>query len=240
MTKSLAELRAQPPAPRPERPHTMCLATHLIGEFMSLTDELETLDRQRAEAAAAASSSGGPRTGRPARSGEGAEHPRVAAIRARMLEIADEMEEYEGVLVVRAVKTEGEWRNWANAHPGREEGEDGHARDQEVTFGFCNADDLIDDLATYAVKWNGEDLAPGDWDEHIAPDARLGDKKKLARLVVGMYESDVDIPKLRAGLSANLRRDAASVQPSRPADPPASSTDESPQNDTSTTPPTES
>lgn len=202
MPKTLAELRTGKPAPRPERAYTLCLAPNLVAEVQMLTEELADLPD-------AAADEDGERKGPPRRMGEG-ENPRAAEIRARLAELLDEMADYEGELRLRATKSDGEWRQWVNEHPARGEDEPGHRRDLEVTFGYCNADALIDDLGTYAHAWNGEPLTEGDW---ALFDVGNADKKKLATLVAHMYESDLNLPKWRSALSASLRTGNASPLP---------------------------
>lgn len=195
MPKSLADLRAQKRSARPERSYTACLAPDLIAEVQALTEELDRLPQ------ASVADEEGERSGPPRRQGQG-EHPRATEIRERMGELLEQMADYEGELRLRATKTDGEWRQWVNEHPARDEDEAGHKRDLEVTFGYCNADALIDDLAAYAVAWNGEPLEAGDWDVLSVANA---DKKKIANLVVAMYESDLSLPKWRSALSTSLR-----------------------------------
>jgi hypothetical protein len=199
MSKSLAELRAAKTRSRPEHAYTVCLAQHLVAEVRSLTEELAALDvrKQRDE--------DGEQDGPPKRLGEG-ETPRAEEIKARLAEVLDEMADHEGELRIRANVEDGEWRRWTNAHPARDEDQPGHKRDQDVTGGYCNADDLIDDLARYVHSWNGEPLEEGDWEAlGVSP----ADQKRLATMVVSLYESDVSIPKWRSALSENLRNGSA-------------------------------
>jgi hypothetical protein len=194
MSKSLADLRKSNTASRPERNYTVCLAQHLVAEVGVLTDELASLEPQVDE--------DGERTGPPRRLGEG-DSPRAGEIRERLKELLDEMAEHDGELLIRAVE-DGQWRRWANAHPARAEGEAGHKRDQDVAFGYCNADDLIDDLGVYVAAWNDEPLADGDW-PMLAASIAGSDKKQIAMTVVAMHEIGLDLPKLRPLWSASLR-----------------------------------
>lgn len=212
--KSLAELRANPPKSRPERSVTLCLAPHLVAEVQALSDELSSIPL-------ASRVDDEEPTGPPRRQGQG-DSPRVTQIKARLGELVDEMAEHEGELRLRAT-TDGEWRLWVNAHPAREEGEPGHKRDQEVTLGFCNADDLIDDLATYAYSWNGEPLTDGDW-AMLAENIGGPDLKQIATSVVSMHESRLDFRNWRASLSATLRESSNSASPESSKSPRAGST----------------
>ena len=227
MSKTLAELRAAKPVARAERAMTVCLAPNIVAEVQSLTEELVAIgSAETADAEAPA--------GPPKRVGEGAP-PRAREIRERLAELLEQMAEYEGELRVRAVD-DGVWRRWVNEHPARDEGTAGHKRDMEVTLGYCNADDLIDSLADYAYSWNGEVMAEGDW-AIIGASVGGPDRKQIASTVVGMHENRLDFRNWRTGLSANLRTFSALDSPEPTDAPPASSSDESPQSDTSTTTP---
>lgn len=230
MPKSLAELRAEPPAEPAERAYTVCLRPHLVAEVQTLTDELDTLPD-------ATTDDGEQKDGPPKRMGQG-EHPRAVEIQNRLAELLAEMAEYEGELRVKAKRTDGEWRQWVNAHPARGEKESGFRRDQQVTMGYCNADDLIDDLATYVHSWNGDPLTEADWGTTIT--VGNADKKHIATLVVSMYESDLSLPKWRSALSANLPTGNASSSPANSASVNDDSSAGSPTSDTSTTTQTES
>lgn len=216
MSKSLADLRANPPKSRPERSVTICLAPHLVAEVQALTDELANMPTYTPPAAA-----DGDRTGPPKRSGQG-EDPRAPELRDRLALLLDEMAEHEGELRLRAT-SDGEWRRWANEHPGREEGQPGHKRDQEVTYGYCDADALIDTLGTYAHSWNGETLGADDW-AMLAGNIGGPDLKQIATSVVAMHESRLDFRQWRSGLSATLRRSNVSASPATSASPRAGST----------------
>jgi hypothetical protein len=179
----------------------------------ALSDELSNLP------AASPADEGGDTV--PRRVGQG-EHPRVGEIRARLAELLDEMAEHEGELRLRA-SSDGDWRRWVNAHPARDEGQPGHFRDEEVAFGYCNADDLIDSLGTYAHSWNGELLAPDDW-AMLAENVGGPDLKQAATAVVAMHESRLDFRQWRSGLSESLRKSNGSDSPAPSKSAPADST----------------
>jgi len=228
---SLSELRKDPrPARRAERALTICLAPDLVAEVQALTEELGTL------AVSGLRSDDPDESGPPSRMGDG-EDPRADQIRARLAELLDEMAEEEGELRLRAID-DGEWRRWVNEHPSRPEGTPGHDRDAEVTAGYCNADDLLDDLEKYAWTWDGEPLAPGEWATLLVDKIAAPDKKAIATAVVSMHEMSMDLGKWRAGLSAMLKKSPAAGQPAPLADRLPSTSDGSPQSDTSTTTPT--
>lgn len=216
MAKSLAELRATRPQSRPERSVTLCLVPALVAEVQSLTEELTDLSGRKE-----------PGEGSPRRMGQGL-GARATEIQARLTELLEEMAEHEGELRLRATRTDGEWRRWCNEHPAREEGEPGYDRDMRVTSGYCNADDLLDDLATYALSWNGEPLAPTDFADIIEPATSTADKAEIATAVVSMYESRLDFPRLRSSLSASLKRSSALNSPQPSESPTSDSTDGNP------------
>jgi hypothetical protein len=191
MSKSLAELRQSKSTSLPERSYSLCLAAALVAEMQTLTEELATLPIRKRSVGDDDKQDGPPR-----RAGEGVD-PRAAEIQTRMGELWDEMDEHTGELRLRAIK-DGDWRLWVDEHPARED----NKRDAQVTYGLCDADALIDDLGRYAATWNGEDLAPGDWD-FIESKASTADKKAMATTVLVMHEQVVDLPKWRAGWLAN-------------------------------------
>lgn len=186
MSKSLAELRQSPRVGLPERTYALCLASTLVGEVQALLARLN--DAEEIEGAAA----DGDTATKPKRMGEGSES---AKIRKELAAVQAEMVEHTGDLKLRGL-TEGEWRLWVDANPARENND----RDGAVTYGMCNADALLENLATFAVAWNGSPLDAGDWD-FIRSKAAPGDLKEIARTVVMMHEGTVDVPKL---LSSSL------------------------------------
>lgn len=211
MSKPLAELRANPPKAHIERSYTVCLRPDLLAEVQALTDELANMSQ----------SGGEDEPGPPKRAG--GPSPREREIRARLAELVEEMAEHEGELRLR-LGDDGEWRRWVDAHPARDEGQPGHQRDLEVTLGYCNADDLIDNLGTYVYSYDGEPLEPDDWASWMAASVAPPDKKAIANLVVAMSESRLDIPKWRVGLSDSLSRLRDSDSSATSASAPAAST----------------
>lgn len=193
---SLADLRANPPKARPERTLPLCLAPDIVAEVESLTAALDEFDAE-----AQAQKTEGP----PLRVGQGAS-PEAVDLRLKMADALERMRANEGEMTLRATRDDGAWRNWVNAHPARSEDEPGHDRDQRVTSGICNADALIDDLATYAWKWDGERLADDDWASIFEPVVGSADKAEMAAYVVSMYETRLDFSRLRSGWSASLKR----------------------------------
>jgi len=181
MSKSLADLRASEHIGLPERTYQMCLAPRLTGEVQSLVSELADAELD----AAAAANGDGP--AKPKRMGD---PPAVAKIKARLAEVQADMAEHTGTLTLRGT-TEGLWRRWVDDHPAAED----NKRDMSVAYGICSADALVDGLDQYAVAWNGVPLNAGDW-EFLRSNAAPGDLKEIARVVVAMHETTVDVPKL--------------------------------------------
>ena len=234
MPRSLADLRAdkaaRKPQSLPERAIPLCLAPHLVAEVMSLSMQLDAMPAPTLD-------DNGERKGPPARIGLRPEDAGAREIRDRIRVLLDEMAEYDGVLRVRAID-DGEWRRWVDEHPPRPEGQPGHDRDVEVAGGYCNADDLIDSLATYAHSWNGEELADGDWEELLAGNISGADKKDVATAVVTMHESRLDFQQWRSGLSASLTRSNDEPSPGPSGSRRGGSSAGSQSSDTSTTTPT--
>lgn len=230
--KSLADLRAQKPTGRPERSIHLCLAPELVAEAQTLTTELSNIP-----SFLVANDDEEP-TGPPRKLGDPeavAARDRAAAIRARLAEVLAEMAEHEGEMRLRANWTDGEWRRWVNEHPSREEGVAGFERDQRVTGGFCNADDLIDTLGAFVHQWNGEDLSPTDWADIFEPVVATADVAQMATLVAGLYEGRLDFPQWRNALSTNLKRLNDFSSPANSESPTSASTAGSPASDTSAT-----
>lgn len=236
---TLAELRTRRPTHRSERAFTICLRPDLVAEMQSLSDQLQSL---------VLTGEGGP----PSRMGGEPTDSRADEIEARLHELAAIMAEDEGEL--RIASDEGKWVQWVKEHPARQKDDDpaGYARDIEISrfvTGYaadgspiltprCNGDDLIDDLGIWAYSWDGDLLTDSDWSV-LAPSIGRPDKKRIAQGVVSIHEqTDFDLGKWRAGLSGTLRKSPADVSPAQSDVPPASSSDESPQSDTSTTTPT--
>lgn len=227
MSKTLAQLRESKPTSRPERTLPLCLAPHLVAEVQALTEELQDLPLQRFTA------DNGEEAGPPRRMVNPAPDPRATEIQDRLTELLAEMAEHEGSLRIRA-SDDGDWRRWVNAHPARRgpvkgtkdvpatAGEPGWERDFDVTRSICNADDLIDSLGTYAYAWDDERIGEGDW-EILSANIGNADKKGIARQVVAMHETEMDLPKWRGTLSATLRSGSDSPSPALMDDPPLSS-----------------
>lgn len=206
MSKTLAEILAEPKTERPRltRDFEVYAGKGLehYAEIQRLTIEHDRLLEDS--------------EGRPAKMGAGVP-PEVAAIREQLRELTDLAADYKGTVTLANTRTEGEWIQWRIAHPAREKGEGGYREDMAITLGWCDSDALIDDLATFAVSWNGEPLAKGNFDA-LGID-RL-DKKVMARTVIGWYEVRDDDPKaLLSGLSDFLTKSDSSGSPASSVSP---------------------
>lgn len=202
-SKSLAELRSSTRTALPERSYSLCLSQSIVAEVQALEEERTELR---------ASMPGQDDTG-PRRQGQGLP-PRLAEIDARMAELYEEMREHTGELRLRGV-TAGQWARWRDANPARIEGNhpDGrpiiNAIDSEVGYGYVNATALLASLGDYAVAYNGDQLASGDWD-FIAERAAAGDLKELCKLVVQLHEgAGLRAPKLQPPSSATTPGESA-------------------------------
>lgn len=196
---SLADLRNGTPMARTERTYSLCLRRDLVADVDALTGELTSIQVDRVSA----DEDKRP----PMRKGQGGD-PREQEIRDRLTALMDEMDDATGDLRLRAIP-DGEWRRWVNEHPAREKDD----RDDQLAFGICNTDDLANDLEKWALSWNGDNLAPGDWGRIFAPNAAGGDLKALVNLIVLMQEA-ADDPKWRLrGLLAGPTSNAADPSP---------------------------
>lgn len=208
MAKKLAELRSEGPA-RPERSLVVVVGEGVrhVAAIMQMQDQLEA-------AVTRMTTDGGPRKMSEGVPGE------VTELRDKIAAEATAMGEYEGTLLIRATRPDGDWRRWCNEHPPRAVDTPGRDRDVELTgwsdgsrsVARCNADALLLDLDTYVVEWEGEPLGEGDFD-------RLGisgpDQKQIARLVVDMYENEaMSIPFWRRSLSGMQTSANSSLLPS--------------------------
>jgi hypothetical protein len=225
MVKDLSALRAERSTARPERPYKV-----IVGDGQKYVTEIARLTAEHDELLAQPQPDD-KENPRPRKLGGQTLPPRVLEIRDRLAELADLMREYEGEVLVRATLTDGEWEQWRIAHPAREEDQPGHRDDLMIARGYCNADDLMDDLARFVVAWEGEELQPGDYD---ALNLLRPDKKALAATVVGLYEVGDDLGKFLSDLSALLRSEPPSNSPEHSGSPRSASTAGSPSNTTST------
>lgn len=195
MSLPLSELKKSADPKLAERVKKLCLAQNLVAE-------VESLEAERAEIRVEASRSKDADAEEKPRKMSVGNHPRLAEIDARLEELYDEMRDHTGELRLRA-RPSGDWMRWSGEHPAREDNQ----VDEQVTYGFVNADDLVNDLAAYAVEWDGSPLGDGDWD-FIASRVTVGDLKELARTVVQMQEGAGAVPKSRHVSSSDQTSEA--------------------------------
>lgn len=218
MAKSLADLRTTPPTERPRRSLDVCLRPDLVARIQVLTGKIADLPE--------------PEVKRERKMAEGTaplvESPEAAAMRSELAACLSEMAEHSGQLVVEANWTDGEWRNWVDAHPPRAEGQPGYDRDKKVASGIANADALLETLGDFAHSYNDEPLAADDWARVFEPVLPTGDKIEMARMVVDLYESRLDFRQWQTALSTGLQRWQDSVEHEASESAPSGSTGGSP------------
>lgn len=169
---SLADLRAKPIRSRPEQRHEVCLDHELLAQVR----ELDSVLTQFMNAADSGTSF------------TQAQRQLAEDAAAQRTELLPALAAASGMLTIRATPTYAEWLDFTDKHPARQEGTPGHERDY-IHFagrGVCNMDDLAANLAPYVAAWNGEPLAPGDWEtafESVAPSDRID----IAYIVVSLY-----------------------------------------------------
>lgn len=200
-TITLDELLSENFTDRPSKPFKV-----VIGKGQQYLPEVMELDSELADIKAAQRIA----EQRPRKAGEMIETPqRVTEIHTRMAELLDLMRRYEGTLTITATRSDGDWAKWKIEHPAREGGEPG-SRDDFITSGLCNADDLLEDLATYVTHWEGQPLGEGHFERL---NVLRPDKKAIAAIVVNLYEEGDNLPKLRSNLSAVLASERSSSSP---------------------------
>lgn len=189
---TLAELRARKSKALPTHSQVITLDQDLIAD-------VQRLESERNDLLADASRVGedGERNGPPRKAGEGSRIPaRLEAIDVELGALYDRIRESEGELILRGISG-GEWQLWKDEHPPRE----GNVTDQRIGWGLLNASDLLADLGRFAVSWDGDALAEGDW-PMLADQMPPGDLRELVNAVVAMHErSGVRIPKSLSGSS---------------------------------------
>lgn len=208
MPLSLSELKSSPDVGRPERTFSLCVAGKLVAELeaadRALQDAYGELAVARREQERRADGEA-----RPLRMGEASPVPALEAEAEKRAEKVDairaRMEDHTVTLHLRG-KTNGEWRQWATAHPARDEDDDkaGAARDARWAGGLCNIDALVDTLGDYVQRY-GDDPASDEWRDVAFSNAAPGDLTMLASRIVGMHEQGVDAGKSRVALLRDLR-----------------------------------
>lgn len=192
MPKTLAELRAQKDAAPslPTRVVPLCLDQALIAAVQRLEAEKRDLN-------VAAFRGDDEQDGPPRRMSETLP-PRVAEIDTELAALYDQMRESEGELLLRAIPG-GKWQRWKDAHPARKD----NASDNEITYGLCNASDLLDGLSQFVVEWDGETFGPGEWDDWFMEKVAPADLRDICTQVVSLHEARISVPKLSSTSSGD-------------------------------------
>lgn len=169
---SLAHLRAKPFRSRPEQRHEVCLDHEALSQMHELDDVLSQFTQAVANGTSI----------------QQAQRRVAEDAAAQRAELLPALVAASGMLTVRATPTYAEWLDFTDKHPAREQGTPGHERDFIHFAGraVCNMDDLAANLGPYIAAWNGEPLAPGDWEttfESVAP----SDRMDIAHIVVALY-----------------------------------------------------
>lgn len=184
--KSLSEMLADTaPAPLPKASAVVTLVT---GQH--IVDELEQIERDYSDLLSSpmpgAKDESGEATGPPLKAGQS--NRRMAQARElqeRSQDALRRLADHQVTIGLTGISG-GQWQRWKDEHPPRQ----GVASDVAVTHGWCNAADLLDDLARYVTSWDGEPLKPGAWDQ-LAEQVVYADRRDLVTKVVEMFENGV-------------------------------------------------
>ena len=190
---TLAELRAEPVKDdRPKATVTVTLleGQHLLEEARKLDDErVDLLVQAKRRKQAAEDGKAGPV--KPAEGGGAAD--RLEEIQARHAELQDQLAAFQGEVSLVGFKP-GEWQRYKDDHPPRDASRD----DKVVASGWCNATDLLNDLARFVTAWDGDTLLEGEWDGSISTKVTPADFPELVREVVAMHQSRIPrLPKAK-------------------------------------------
>lgn len=182
---TLEEIRARGAnAPRPKSTHTVTLVTgqHLLDEQKRLSEELTDIMVR-----ATRTDENGERVGPPRKASERDLPPRAAEIRTEVAALYEQLSEHQGEVTLVADMSDGEWLRWKDEHPPRED----NTADERIGWGYCNTSDLYAELGRFVAQWEGEDVAPGAWDEWLAAQITFADKRDLVHAIVELYETKV-------------------------------------------------
>jgi hypothetical protein len=136
----LADMLAEEPS-MPTSVEYVCLDGQAVAEIQRLEREKRLIQSEQ-----------GPVKARKAPEGAPPPDPRIVAIDEALEALDDRRRERSGDLTLRATDG-GTWTRWVAAHPAREDND----LDELVTGGYCNAEDLIEDLGKYVEAWDGGD-----------------------------------------------------------------------------------
>lgn len=189
---TLAELRAQSgpqPLPRASKVVTLIEGQHLLAESQKLAVELEDIVVQ-----ASRLDEEGQRTGPPRKAGEKSDlPPRVDEIRAEQAALLDRLADYQGEVGLQGI-TGGDWQRFKDQNPARLD----NSSDQRLTASLCDSSALFEALGRFVATWNGEPVAPDDWDKWLAERITYADRRDLVSTVVDLHEKGLArAPKLR-------------------------------------------
>lgn len=184
MATSLADLRARK-IKRPIDTVEICTDPEATAEASRLAAEIDQLRFETARRIDG---------GAPRKVGQAANDPRLVKLRAELEQAYDLMRESTGRLTLQAIPA-GEWARWKDEHPPRKD----NPTDERLVYGLFDSSALLGDLDKWAIAWEGEPLAPGDWDMF----AQLsGDLAVCIQTVFNLQESLVSVaPKSSAGSS---------------------------------------
>ena len=191
MSYALSRLQASGVSTRVERTIGVCLAQGVVKQVEVLSAELSDLEFAAFRAADADDK---PDDAPVRKMAQGAD-PRIDEIKAELERLSDVMRENTGRLTLANTIPQGDWRRWADDHPARSEGRDENGfplvdpYDIAVAAGYCHATALLDRLGDFVTEWEGEPLAPGQW-EWLRENMHPGDLKAAARRVVEIYEGE--------------------------------------------------
>lgn len=178
---TLAEMRAHTgPQPLPKKTVVVTLVEgqHLLAESEELAGELLSI----VQATAGTVDQDGERTGPPRKQGQKIP-ARADEIRDRQAAIPDELAAFQGELGLTGLPG-GEWQRFKDEHPPREN----HRQDLQLTGGLCNSAELFAELGKFVTEWNGEVLAPDDWNGWLAERITYADRRDMVTEVVRMHE----------------------------------------------------
>jgi len=186
---TLAELRAQTgpkPLPKATRTVTLIEGQHLLAQVQALEEEKRDLLVQAQRDTEQAEDDGRKRTLKAGQKPEPSEPPRVEEIKAEIKTTVGHLAEFQAEVGLRGL-TGGDWQRYKDEHPPRED----NKADLQLTAGLCNASDLFADLGRFVASWEGEDLAAGDWNEHVAERICYADRRDLVSDVVDLHETSL-------------------------------------------------
>lgn len=186
MSPTLAEMRAQSgptPLPKADRTVTLIEGQHLLADAERLNEERSDL-----QIAASREDEAGNPTGPPSKAGQGGKEARdraarIAAIDTEMKTIVARLGEFQAEVGLVGLSG-GDWQRFKDANPPREDSQ----QDLRLARGLCNSTAVFDDLGRYVKTWNGEDVAPDDWDKWLAERITYADRRDLVGEVVMMHE----------------------------------------------------